>query len=61
MSTSFQLCFWIDMTSQHRTASNQRGKNVVYINVEICNVDLNKVRQRRNNIVILNIDFHNLG
>ena len=33
----------------------------MYINVKIYNVDLNKVRQRRNNVVISNIDFHNLG
>ena len=61
------------MTSRRRTTSNQGWKNVVYINVEIYNVeqrpinvvhfnvDLNNVRQRRSNVVILNIDFHNVG
>ena len=61
------------MTSRRRTTSNQRWNNVVYVNVEIYNVqqrrinvvyfnvDLNNVRQRRNNVVIFNVDFHNVG
>ena len=52
--------------------SNQRWNNVVYVNVEICNVeqlqikvvnfiaDANNVRQRRNNAVIFNVEFHNV-
>ena len=60
------------MTSRRRTTSNQRWNNVVYVNVEIYNVEqrwnnavffnveLNNVRQRRNN-VIFNVDFHNVG
>ena len=61
------------MTSRRRTTSNLRWNNVVYVNVEIYNVqqrrinvayfnvDLNNVRQRRNNVVILNVNFHNVG
>ena len=61
------------MTSRRRTTSNQRWNNVVYVNVEIYNVqqrwnnvvyfnvELNNVRQRRNNVVIFNVDFHNVG
>ena len=61
------------MTSRGRTTSNQRWKNVVYVNVEIYNIDqrwnsvmffnveLNNVRQRQNNVVIFNVDFHNVG
>ena len=53
--------------------SNQRWNNVMYVNVEIYNVqqrwnngvyfnvELNNVRQRRNNGVIFNVDFHNFG
>ena len=60
------------MTSRRWTISNQRWNNVVYVHVEIYNVeqrqinvvhfniDINNVRQRRNNIVILNIEFHNV-
>ena len=44
------------MTSRRRTTSNQRWNNVVYVNVEIYNVE-----QRWNNIVIFNVDFHNVG
>ena len=61
------------MTSQRHTTSNQRWNNVVYVNVEIYNVEqrwntvvffnveLNNVRQRRNNVAIFNVDFHNVG
>ena len=61
------------MTSRRRTTSNQRWNNVVYVNVEIYNVEqrwnnvvyfnfeLNNVRQRRNNVVVFNVDFHNVG
>ena len=61
------------MISQRRTTSNERWNNVVYVNVEIYNVEqrwnnavffnveLNNVRQRRNNVVIFNVDFHNVG
>ena len=61
------------MTSQRRTTSDQCWNNVVYVNVEIYNVqqrwnnvvyfnvELNNVRQRRNNVVIFNVDFHNIG
>ena len=61
------------MTSRRRTTSNQCWNNVVYVNVEIYNVqqrwnnvvyfnvELNNVRQRRNNVVIFNVDFHNVG
>ena len=73
ISRSVQRCFWVDMTSRGRTTSNQRWNNVVYVNVEIYNVEqrwnnvvffnveLNNVRQRRNNVVIFNVDFHNVG
>ena len=61
------------MMSQRRTTSSQRWRNVVYVNVEVYNVqlrlinvvyfniDFSNVRQRRNNVVIFNIDFHNVG
>ena len=39
ISTSVQRCFWVDMTSRHRTTSNQRCNNVLYVNVEIYNVE----------------------
>ena len=39
ISTSVQRCFWVDMTSPRRTTSNQRWDNVVYVNVEIYNVE----------------------
>ena len=73
ISTSVQRCFWVDMTLRRRTTSNQRWNNVVYVNVEIhnveqrwnnvvfFNVELNNVRQRRNNVVIVNVDCHNVG
>ena len=60
------------MTSRRRTTSNQHWSNVVYVNVEIYNVqqrwnnvvyfniELNNVRQRQNN-VYLNIGFHHVG
>ena len=44
------------MTSRRRTTLNQHLNNVVYVNIEIYNVE-----QRRNNIVIFNVDFHNVG
>ena len=61
------------MASRHSTTSKQRWNNVVYINVEIYdveqrqinifyfNVDLNNVRQRWSNVVIFNVNFHNVG
>ena len=61
------------MTSRRHTTSNQRWNNVVYVNVEIYNVqqrwnnvvyfnvELNNVRQRRNNVVVFNVNFHNVG
>ena len=61
------------MTSRRRTTSNQRWSNVVYVNVEIynveqrwnnivfLNVELNNVGQRRHNVAIFNVDFHNVG
>ena len=60
------------MTLQRHATSNQRWKNIVYVNVEIhnieqrwnkvvfFNVEFNNVEwQRRNNVVIFNVDFHN--
>ena len=73
ISTSVQSCFLVNMMSWRRTTSNQRWNNVVYVNVEInnvqqCwnnivyfNVELSNVRQRRNNVVFFNVDFHNIG
>ena len=61
------------MTSRRRITSNQLWNNVVYVKVEIYNVqqrwnnviyfnvELNNVRQRRNNVAIFNVDFHNVG
>ena len=61
------------MTSRRRTAPNRRWNNVVYVSVEIYNVqqcwnkvvyfnvELSNVRHRQNNAVILNVDFHNVG
>ena len=59
------------MTLQRHKTWNQRGNNVVYVNVEIYNVehrrinavhfkvDLNNVR-RLNNVAIFNLDIHNV-
>ena len=59
--------------SRRRTTLNQRWNNVVFVNVEIDNVeqrrinilhfkvDLSNVRQRRNKVAIFNVDFHNVG
>lgn len=70
--TLFQLCSLVDITLQRPTKSNRCWKNVVYFNVEICNieqrqtrvayfkVDVNDVRQLWNNIVNLNVEFHNI-
>ena len=66
--SSTLLLGWFDVAM-----SNQRWNNVVYVNVEIYNVEqrwntavffnveLNNVRQRRNNVAIFNVDFHNVG
>ena len=55
------------MTSRRRTMSNQHWHNVVYVNNEIynvekcrINVDINNFRQLSNNVVILNVEFHNV-
>ena len=60
------------MKSRRRRTSNQRWNNVVYVNLEIYNVqqrwnnvvcfniELNNVRQCRNNVVTFNVDFHNI-
>ena len=67
---TFQRCFKVVF---RLITSNQRWKNVVYINdgiynveqrpisVAYFNVDLNNVRQRRNNFVIFNFQFYNVG
>ena len=61
------------MTSGSRTTSNQRWNNVVYVNVDIYNVqerwnsilyfniDFNNVRQRQNIVIIFNVNFYNVG
>ena len=45
--------------------SNQRRNNVVYINVEIYNVEQRRINvdlhNVRDNAVIFNVDFHNVG
>ena len=73
ISTSVQRCFSVDTTSRRGTTSNQRWNNVVYLNVEIYNVeqrrinvvyfsvDMSNVGQRRNNVVIFNVGFYNVG
>ena len=43
------------MTSRRRTTSNQRWNNVVYVNVEIYNVE-----QRWNNAVFFNVELNNV-
>ena len=60
------------MTWRRWTTSNQRWNKVLYVNVEIYNVeqrrinvvcfnvDINKVRQRRNSAVMFNVEFHNV-
>ena len=49
------------MTLRHRLMSNQLWNNVSYVNVEICNAEQrHNVRQRRNNVVIFNVDFYNV-
>ena len=72
ISTLFQRCFLVDITSRSCTSSNKRWSNVVYvkdgiynvekrrINVVYFNVDFNNVRQRRNNVVIFIVDLHNV-
>ena len=37
--TSVQRCMYVGMASRRRTTSNQRWNNVVYVNVEIYNVE----------------------
>ena len=54
-STLFQRCCQVDMAAQRRTTSNQRWNNVVYVNVEIYNVE-----QLWTTIVIFNLEFHNV-
>ena len=73
ISTLFQRCLLVDVTSRRGTTSNQQWNNVVYFNIEMYNVeqcrinvvyfnvDMNNVRQRRNNIVIFNVKFYNVG
>ena len=65
ISTLFQRCFQFDVTSWRRTMSNQRRNNVVYVNVEIYNVEQRRINvdlhNVRRNIVIFNVDFHNVG
>ena len=70
--TLFQLCSLVDITLPRPTKSNQCWKNVVYFNVEICNieqrqtkvayfkVDVNDVRQLWNNLANFNVEFHNI-
>ena len=72
---TFQRRFNIAFRLIWRRESNQRWNNVVYVSVEIYNVeqrwfdvrfddfsvDLNNVRQRLNNVVVFNIDFQNVG
>ena len=65
-------CCQSDMMSRHLSMSNQHWNNVVYVNVEIYNIehcqinivyfkcDINKVRQHPNNAVIFNAEFHNV-
>ena len=72
LSTWSQRCYYGYMTSRRWTMSNHRWNDVVYVNVEIYNVeqrpinvvyfsiDINKVRQRKNNDVIFNFEFHNV-
>ena len=59
------------MTLRHRTTSNRRLNNILYVNGEIYNVEqrrinvfcfyvhIKNVRQRRNNALIFNVEFHN--
>ena len=73
MSTLFQICFWVDITSRRRTTSKQSWKNAVYVNFRIyhveerrinvvySNIDLNNVGQRGNKVLIFNVNFHNVG
>lgn len=70
--TLFQLCSLVDITLRRPAKSNQWWKNVVYFNVEICNieqrqtrvayfkVDVNDVRQLWNNLANFNVEFHNI-
>ena len=51
------------MRSRNRKTSKHRWNNVAYVNVEkrrvnfvFFKVDINNVKQRRNNIVIFNVD-----
>ena len=72
-STLLQRGLLVDMTSRRRPTSNQRWKNVAYLNVVIknvkqCriivayfNVDVNNVRQCRNSDVLFKVKFYNVG
>ena len=52
------------MTSRRWTISNQRWNNVVYVHVEICNVEQRQINVVYFNVdinnVILNVEFHNV-
>ena len=73
MSTLFQCCLLVDMTSRCGTTSNQSLSNVVYFNVGIYNVkqcrinvvyfnvDVSNVMQRWNNVFLFNVECHNVG
>ena len=56
------------MTSRRRATSNQRWNKVAYVNVEIYNVnvsyfnvDISQFRQRRNTVVISNIEIQHVA
>ena len=49
------------MTSQRPTTSNQCWNKFLYVKVGNFNVHRNNVRQCRNNVVIFNVDLHNVG
>ena len=66
ISTLFQRCLLVDMTSRRRTTSNQRCVSQRWnlqrrVNVAYFNVVVNNVRQRGNNVVLFNVEFYNVG
>ena len=56
ISTLFQRCSQVDVTSRRWKTSNQLWNNVVYVSVGVYNV-----KQRRINVVFFNVDLNNIS
>ena len=55
---TFQRCFNVVFWLIRR---RNVGKRQINVETMYFNVDINNVRQRRNNVVILNVDMNNAG